>query len=419
MTHHFSLGLFAAALLGLAALAVQWALTAFHLRRAQPAPPACPPISILKPLCGLDDDLERNLRSFLELDYPVYEIVLGVRDQHDAAFDLALALSRKHPGRVRLVLQRGAPGVNPKVNQLVTLERAARYDLLLVSDSNARVERSYLREIAALFADERVACVTHPIVGHGEETWGSLLDNLHMSSSIGPGMIGAKLFAGQDLVVGKSMALRRADLDRLGGFRSVASILAEDYILGRRVRFELGKRVAIARSAVRSVTCRRRLRDFWRRYARWSVIHRTALEPSTYFAQLLLFPIPLAAIATALAPSRSACIALACVIVLKTVLDLATAQAMGHHLHVRLAPAVPLKDALLFAAWVRGMFVRTVDWRGHLLRVEQGSRLVASPLEQPPHDLEHGDIGRWKLAVDQLRRGGPAKVGDVEGARIG
>jgi len=149
------------------------------------------------------------------------------------------------------------------------------------------------------------------------------------------------------------------------------------------------------------------------------VIHRTALQPSTYAAQVLLFPIPLATIAALLAPSRSALIALACVIVLKSVLDLATAQTLGHRLHLRLAPAVLIKDMLLFAAWVRGMFVRTVDWRGNLLRVEQGSRLVASTAEQVPNDLEHSDVGRWELAVDQLRRGSPAKVRHVEGAGVG
>src|SRR5439155_12021378 len=120
-------------------------------------------ISILKPLCGLDDDLVANLESFVAIDYAPYEVLLGVRDRHDAAYPIALALARRFPRRVRVVLQRGAPGLNPKVNQLATLARAARYEIVVVSDSNVRVPDGYLDEIAAHLEDPRVGLVTHPI----------------------------------------------------------------------------------------------------------------------------------------------------------------------------------------------------------------------------------------------------------------
>jgi ceramide glucosyltransferase len=377
MAHTMSLCLFAGAALGLVALSIQLWLTTRHLRGPKPLPRSFPPMSILKPLCGLDDSLEENLISFLDIDYPSYEVVLGVKDHHDPAFGLALQLARRFPGRFRLVIQRGEPGHNPKVNQLITLAHAAKHDLLVISDSNARVGRGYLSEMAALFEDPNVGCVTNPIVGFGERRWGSLLDNLHMSSSVGPGMIGAKLFAGQDLVVGKSMALRRADLADLGGFDCVADILAEDYVLGRAVR-KLGKRVALARTLVMSVSRQRTVADFWRRYARWSVIHRTALTGPTYLAQVLLNPIPLAALALATDPSQPTALALLGVILAKTAVDVTTASVLGHRFGRRLMPAVLVKDLILFVTWTRGMFVRTVDWRGNQLRVGAGSRLAAS-----------------------------------------
>lgn len=373
-----SLCLFAAAALGLIALSIQLWLTTRHLRGEKPRPKSCPPISILKPLCGMDDALEENLLCFLDLDYPSYEVVLGVKDHHDPAFPLALQLTRKH-ARFRLVVQRGEPGHNPKVNQLVTLAAAARHDILVVSDSNARVGRGYLSEMAALFDDPRVGCVTNPIVGFGERRWGSLLDNLHMSSSVGPGMIGAKAFAGQDLVVGKSMALRRADLDRLGGFGAFADILAEDYLIGKAVSQVLGMRVALARTPVMSVSRKRSVSDFWRRYARWSVIHRTALPAPTYVAQVLLNPIPLALVATLLAPTRERVTACLAVVLAKTAIDVTVASALGHRFGRRLMPAVVVKDLILFASWARGLVVRTVDWRGNQLRVCAGSRLHAEP----------------------------------------
>src|SRR5262249_30940560 len=158
------------------------------------------------------------------LDYPCYEVVLGVRTASDAAYPLACAAAARWPGRVRVVVQRGEPGMNPKVNQLVTLAAAARHDLLVGSDSNGGVGPGYLEEIAAHVQKDGVGLVTHAVAGIGEARLGSLLDNLHLAASIGSGMIGAKRVARQDIVVGKSMALRRTDLAALGGFEVMADV---------------------------------------------------------------------------------------------------------------------------------------------------------------------------------------------------
>ena len=167
--------LFALSVLGLVLLAAQLALVTLHRRRRPPAAlGALPAISILKPLCGRDDALEANLASFARLDYPRFEVVLGVKDLSDAALGPALEAVARWPGVFRLEVQRGEPGLNPKVNQLITLSDRSRHDLLVISDSNVRVGRRYLREIAAHFSDPRVGCVSHPIVGVGERReWSS------------------------------------------------------------------------------------------------------------------------------------------------------------------------------------------------------------------------------------------------------
>ena len=151
-----------AAVGGLAAIAAQHAILRAHVRQAPPVPSRSPPVSILKPLCGLDDGLEANLASFASLDHPDYEVLLGLRSADDPAFGIARWAARRWPRRFRVVLQRGEPGLNPKVNQLVTLARAARHDVLVVSDSNVRVERAYLSEIVAHLEDDGVGLVTHP-----------------------------------------------------------------------------------------------------------------------------------------------------------------------------------------------------------------------------------------------------------------
>lgn len=374
---HLSQLLFAGCAFGLLLYALQLAAVVVHRRARRRAPRRPVGISILKPLCGVDDDLVANLEAFATLDYAPYELLLGVRDAHDAAHPIALALARRHPGRVRVLLQRGAPGRNPKVNQLVTLARAARYEIVVVSDSNVRVPPGYLGEIAAHLEDPRVGLVTHPVAGVGEARFGSLMDNLHLCGSVGAGMIGAKRVVGQDIVVGKSMALRKRDLEALGGFDVLADVLAEDYILGRMVARQLGKRVVVARAPVWNVSQRRGVREFYARYRRWSVIHRQAVGGRLYAAQILLNPTVVAAAAAAAHPSRAALAGFGCACALKLAYDgAALALLRGGRPPLGTLVASPAKDALLACAWAAGLWRREITWRGNMLRVLPGTRLA-------------------------------------------
>ena len=238
-SHLVALTLAAAAVLGLVVAWGQVAALWIHLRGPRRVPTRRPAISILKPLCGLDDRLAGNLLSFADLPYPSYEVLLGVRSANDAAYALAWMCARRWPHRFRVVMQQGEPGLNPKVNQLVTLARHARHDILVVSDSNIRVQPDYLDDIAAHLEDPSVGLVTHPLVGDGEAEsdarLGAIADNLHLTGVITPGVVAAKLLAHKDYVIGKSMAMRRADLEALGGFEAVKNVLAEDFVLGRAV----------------------------------------------------------------------------------------------------------------------------------------------------------------------------------------
>ena len=248
----------------------------------------------------------QNLATFAALPYPSYEVLLGVRDVDDAAYPTALAVARRWPLRFRVVVQSGEPGLNPKVNQLITLARAARNELLVISDSNTRVPPGYLDEIAAVMQDESVGLVTHPIVGQGDEQYGarlgSALDNMHLGGSITPALTTAKVLFGKDYVVGKSMALRWSDVRALGGFAVVKDVLAEDFVLGRLIPEKLGKRVVLARSVVRCVSLRRSLEGFVKRYARWSVMQHQCAGLPAYWGLLLLNPQLLVTLALLAAP---------------------------------------------------------------------------------------------------------------------
>jgi ceramide glucosyltransferase len=377
-------GLLGAAGAGLLLSLVHLILLWRHLRGPTPAPVVRPPISILKPLCGVDDRLERNLAVFAALPYPSYEVLLGVRDVDDAAYPAAMAAARRWPSRFRVVVQSGEPGLNPKVNQLVSLAAAARNDLLVISDSNTRVPPGYLDEIAAYMSDERVGLVTHPIVGQGDEQHGarlgSALDNMHLGGSITPGLTAAKILFGKDYVVGKSMALRWRDVRALGGFGVVKDVLAEDFVLGRMIPERLGKRVVLGRSVVRCVSVRRSVEGFVKRYARWSVMQHQCAGLPAYWGLLLLNPQWLTTLALCLAPGRGAVAAWLACAAARIALDGAAGRVLrGRTFALWALPWAPIKDLLVAGAWLYGLTNRSIEWRSTRLRVLRGSVLQPEP----------------------------------------
>lgn len=366
-----------ASCVGLLALVVQRLCVAIALRRRLPATSSTPGISILKPLCGLDDALDENLETFSKLDYPNFEVLLGVKDRDDAAWPLAQRWAAKDR-RFRVVQQRSSPGLNPKVNQLVTLQHEAEHELLLVSDSNARLPSSALRELAARFENEEVGCVTNPVSGLLHDSFGSLLDNLHLASGIGAAQLGAKTLADRDLVVGKSMTLRRLALEQLGGFEHFADVLAEDYVIGQDLRSH-GWRIEVAQTPVWNVSVSRSTKSFFERYLRWGVIHRTAVSLPTSLAQGLVNPLPWLVLAFLSSPGLGLASMLLGEVVLKVALDVSSARALQcGPLGWRVVFAVLVKDALLFITWLNGFVSRTVLWRGRRLRVGLRSRLIGA-----------------------------------------
>jgi ceramide glucosyltransferase len=374
--------LFAASALGIAAASLQHMALRRHLRQ-RPAPgQRRPGASVLKPLCGVDDDLEANLATFADLDYPRYEVLLGVRSPSDPAWPVACAVAARRPDRFRVLVQRGEPGLNPKVNQLLTLAREARHDLLVVSDSNVRAPRGYLRGIADLLDDDGVGLVTHLIAGVGERRLGSLFDNLHLAGAISPGLVGAKRLLRRDFVVGKSMALRRRDLEALGGFESVKDVLAEDWVMGSRVRSVLGRRVAIAAEPVENVSRDQSLGGFLSRYARWAVLQRRAVGPLLHAGQILLNPVLLALAGVAAGRSVAALIFLAAACLAKAEIDGASARLLRPGgFRPRQLLLVPAKDLVFAFAWLHGLLSDRVRWRGNRLRVLSGTRLDLPELD--------------------------------------
>ena len=210
-------------------------------------PSSLPPISILKPLKGTDPDIYASFRSHCLQDYPEYEIIFGVSDPDDPAIASVQQLRREFPDRaIRLVLSPDQLGPNVKISNLEQMLPSARYQHLLVNDSDICVEKDYLRRVIAPLVDPRVGMVTCLYRGVADPTLGSQLESLGISTDFCAAVLVASQLEGAlSFGLGSTLAFRRADLERIGGFRSIVDFLSDDYELGRRIT-TLGLQVLLA-----------------------------------------------------------------------------------------------------------------------------------------------------------------------------
>jgi ceramide glucosyltransferase len=385
-----------AVILGTVASLVATALCHFcvhyKLRNRRSNAAYAPPISVLKPLKGVDDGLEQNLASLAEQDYSgPFELVLGAVDPQDPALDVAARIRRRFPElTIKLVSGRVRPGLNPKVQNLMALSDAATWDTVLVSDSNIRARPSYLRDIAMEMSDPKVGLVSNMIAGGGERSFGATLENLHLNSFVAGSVCGADVVAHHPVVVGKSMLMRKSDLDRLGGWSRVADVLGEDYLLGQAFS-RAGFRVVLSPHVIDTINVSWSMRRFVSRHLRWSQLRRW-VAPQAYLFEPLLNPLPwLMAVAGLITfrgiPDRPDTTMFLVILAAAGVLKVTSDAVLSRRLRGRWPTlaglaAVPAKDLLVLGLWAAGWVHRTIDWRGNRLRIGPGS--VLSPMGVDP-----------------------------------
>ena len=336
-----------------------------------------PALSLLKPLKGLEESLEDNLRSFFEQDYPgALQIVFATSEPDDPALEIAKSLAEAYPD-IDVVFAISDPefGLNPKVANLAGAINAARHDLMLQSDANVRASADYVRRIVGELVTEEASLLTSLVVGVGEQSLSAAMENLQLTAFIAPAMCTALHLAGVECVVGKSMLFRRSELDALGGIEQVRDILCEDFVLGERYR-DAGKTIVLSPTTVQNINETMGLRQFLSRHTRWLQM-RVVIHVGSFIADLFANPIGLATLAMLASGFQKHVVFFWVAITIYKMIgdNLLLTTLRGHSMALRHAWVGPVKDLVMVGVWVYSAFSRTVTWRGRKLRFGKGSVL--------------------------------------------
>jgi ceramide glucosyltransferase len=353
-----------------------------NTRPTRDLPPllALPPISILKPLKGTDPEIYESFRSHCLQDYPEYEIIFGVNDPSDPAIDIVKKLQREFPDRrIQLVASPKILGANVKVSNLAQMLAEARYDHLIVNDSDIRVEPDYLRRVTAPLADSRVGMVTCLYRGVAGATLGSRLEALGISTDFCASVLAARqIESGIRFGLGSTLAFRRAELEKIGGFASFVDYLADDYELGKRIA-GLGLSVRLSEVVVETYLPPYRIGEFFAHQLRWARGVRDA-RVGGYFGLVFTFGLLWALLALAASGATLwGCMALAFTLLLRLAVALTVGWGvLGDRQVLKHAWLIPLRDLVAVVVWIASLGGHTVTWRGDRFKLKKG-RLTRIP----------------------------------------
>jgi ceramide glucosyltransferase len=333
-----------------------------------------PPVSILKPLKGVDPEMYESLRSQCLQDYPRHEIIFGVSHADDPALAIVKKLMVEfRSAMISWVVCPEVLGTNVKVSNLAQMLHAASYDYLIVNDSDIRVKRDYLRRVIAPLVDPQIGMVTCLYRGVAGPTLGSELEALGISGDFCAGVLAAQqLEGGIRFGLGSTLAFRRSELEKIGGFGSILDYLADDYELGKRIA-DLGLTVQLSDVVVETFLPPYRFGDFLAHQLRWARGVRDA-RAGGYFGLIFTFGIFWAFVA--LAASRGAAWswgALALALVLRFAVAFTVGGSIVRDRQVgKYFWLIPLRDLIAVAIWIASFGGHTVTWRGEKFELEDG-----------------------------------------------
>lgn len=361
-------------------------LAARRYRAAIPPPlKSVEPISLLKPLAGLDDSLESNLRTFFEQDYPEFEILFAVREAHDRALAVVKKLQEEHPHiRTQLFVTGEPPYPNAKVFSLDLMLSKAANDLVVMSDSDIWVTPTLLRTVAAEFQDPALGVATCPYRAiPGVSIW-SRLEVTGMNTDFIAGMLVARMLEGVKFAVGPTIAARRHVLQAIGGFDRLKDYLAEDFMMGK-LAAEAGHGVILSSYVIEHHIGNSNFRQNLTHRLRWVRSTRRS-RPAGYIGQLFTMPLPIA-VALLIASQHWWPVSALAIAIRLVAAYVMSRKVLGARLNWLL---LPFEDFFGFFCWIAGFWGKTIHWRGRdYLLFRDGRFKPVAPALPPEANSAH------------------------------
>jgi ceramide glucosyltransferase len=360
--------------IAIAAVAAAYQLVAIlaavtHRRRKAARQPFAPRVSILKPVRGADPGFYEAIRSNLQQEYPDFELLAGVSDPEDPAIAILEQLRRAFPDRLVQILLTQPTTPNAKAGVLSELVRAASGSVLIIADADIQVPRSYIHSVVAPLADPAIGLVTCMYRARAEHGPGRF-EALGISTDFAPGTMVAPFVGAGEFALGSTIAVRRADLERIGGILAVADYLADDYQVGRKIH-ALGLRCLLSEVVVETHLAGERWNDVWNHQVRWARTIRVS-RTGGYAGLPVTHATTWAVVAAAVGLWPAALV----LMMLRYAMALTAGWIVLRDRQVlRLWWLIPIRDLWGTAVWMAGLFGNTVDWRGQRLRLTPDGRI--------------------------------------------
>src|SRR5271167_3168238 len=366
-----------------------WHFFRVSAKQKSPDSSFMPPVSILKPVRGLDPDVYENFASFCIQDYPEYEIVFCVGDRTDPVLSVIEKITQDFPQcKIRVLFGSGRVATNDKVAKLARLTSEAQYEHLVINDSDVRAEPGYLRTVVAPLANPKVGAVTCFYAPTDEKTLVQHLQSVGMLSDFYAGILVAWQLDGVKFALGPTIATTRTRLAGFGGYQAIENRPADDLLVGRLIA-EQGCEVKLLPYSVLTVADYASLRDLFNKRLRWIVVMRH-MRPWGHLGLIFTLGLPWALAAVAVRPALGVAVGyLGTYLALRVAMTwLIGSWGLKHRVSLQKYVGIPLWDAMASLIWLVSFTRRTIMWRGHRYFIREGQLVpaTASPATELPKE---------------------------------
>lgn len=336
-----------------------------------------PAVTVLKPVHGFEKNLRENLRSACIQDYPEFQVVFSVQQSSDPAIPLLYEIQREFgPERVTVAIENCWAGSNGKINNMIVGLRRAKHDVLVISDSDVRLQPDYLKTIVAPLVDPQIGCACTLYKGACAKRWFEKMELLTLNADFMTSVIFANVSGASKFCLGASAALRRSTLDNIGGLEALADYLVEDYEMGRRI-WVSGKKIAVIPYLVDTMVDLKTPSQWWNHQVYWDQNTRAA-RPLAFFATVLVRSVPFALLYSTMRSFDAASwIVLAAALAVRM---MTSALILGWGFRDREGLhslwLLPFRDIAALVSWFLAFVKRTTIWRGNEFILTRDGRLV-------------------------------------------